>query len=147
SWWPHPLPPRRPGTEPAGHRARQQRAHRRIAPVVPGPPTTGNPLTEQDQVRCSTAPRGRRRSARRGPGCWGRGPAPGRAARVWQSAHMADAPRAPLPTSFRRFWAGEAVSDLGSWITLLALQALVVTDLHAGATGTGLLSAARWLLY
>ncbi|WP_277050252.1 MFS transporter [Ruania albidiflava] len=60
---------------------------------------------------------------------------------------MADAPRAPLPTSFRRFWAGEAVSDLGSWITLLALQALVVTDLHAGATGTGLLSAARWLPY
>ncbi len=63
---------------------------------------------------------------------------------------MPDSPGAagaPLPRSFRRFWAGEAVSDLGSWITLLALQALVVTTLHAGATGTGLLSAARWLPY
>ena len=66
---------------------------------------------------------------------------------MWQSAHMAGNPGEGLPRMFRRFWAGEAVSEFGSWITLLALQALVVTDLAAGATGTGLLSAARWLPY
>lgn len=53
----------------------------------------------------------------------------------------------PLPRAFRWFWAGEAISDLGSWITLLALQAVVVTTLATGPTGTGLLSAARWLPY
>ncbi|WP_022918489.1 MFS transporter [Ruania albidiflava] len=60
---------------------------------------------------------------------------------------MAEIPGHALPAAFRRFWAGEAISDLGSWVTLLALQALVVTNLQAGATGTGLLSAARWLPY
>lgn len=60
---------------------------------------------------------------------------------------MAEIPGPALPAAFRRFWAGEAISDLGSWVTLLALQALVVTNLQAGATGTGLLSAARWLPY
>lgn len=60
---------------------------------------------------------------------------------------MAGTPGQGLPRMFRRFWAGEAVSEFGSWISLLALQALVVTDLAAGATGTGLLSAARWLPY
>lgn len=53
----------------------------------------------------------------------------------------------PLSRAFRWFWAGEAVSGFGSWITLLALQAIVVTNLQAGAIGTGLLSAARWLPY
>ncbi len=60
---------------------------------------------------------------------------------------MAEIPGHALPAAFRRFWASEAISDLGSWVTLLALQALVVTNLQAGATGTGLLSAARWLPY
>ncbi|WP_147918103.1 MFS transporter [Ruania zhangjianzhongii] len=60
---------------------------------------------------------------------------------------MGSEPGGELPRVFRWFWAGEAVSGLGSWITLLALQALVVTELQAGATGTGLLSAARWLPY
>ena len=60
---------------------------------------------------------------------------------------MADGPGGGFPRVFRRFWAGEAVSEFGSWISLLALQALVVTDLAAGPTGTGLLSAARWLPY
>lgn len=52
-----------------------------------------------------------------------------------------------LPRAFRWFWVGEGVSDFGSWITLLALDVLVVKSLHAGTTGTGLLSAARWLPY
>ena len=52
-----------------------------------------------------------------------------------------------MPRSFAWFWAGEGVSGFGSWITLLALDALVVKSLHAGTVGTGLLSAARWLPY
>ncbi|SEE97125.1 MFS transporter [Ruania alba] len=60
---------------------------------------------------------------------------------------MSASPAEPLPRKFRWFWAGEAVSGFGAWITLLALQALVVTHLEAGTTGTGLLSAARWLPY
>lgn len=76
-----------------------------------------------------------------------RNASPGSRAWVWQSAHMADGPGGGLPRLFRRFWAGEAVSEFGSWISLLALQALVVTELAAGPTGTGLLSAARWLPY
>ncbi|WP_018155354.1 MFS transporter [Demetria terragena] len=48
---------------------------------------------------------------------------------------------------FRWFWAGEAVSGLGSWISFVILQVIVVTTLQAGSVGTGLLSAARWLPY
>ncbi|WP_199521218.1 MFS transporter [Jiangella anatolica] len=51
------------------------------------------------------------------------------------------------PPGFRRFWAGEAVSGLGSYVTLLALQTLVVLDLEGGATEVGWVSSARWLPY
>ncbi|SDU68647.1 MFS transporter [Jiangella alkaliphila] len=51
------------------------------------------------------------------------------------------------PPGFRRFWAGEAVSGLGSYVTLLALQTLVVLDLDGGATEVGWVSSARWLPY
>ncbi len=51
------------------------------------------------------------------------------------------------PPGFRRFWAGESVSGFGTYVTLLALQTLVVIDLDGGATQTGWLSAARWLPY
>lgn len=51
------------------------------------------------------------------------------------------------PPGFRRFWAGEAVSGLGTYAALLALQTLVVLDLGGGPTETGWLSAARWLPY
>lgn len=51
------------------------------------------------------------------------------------------------PPGFRRFWAGEAVSGLGSYVTLLALQTLVVLDLGGGATEVGWVSSARWLPY
>jgi predicted MFS family arabinose efflux permease len=51
------------------------------------------------------------------------------------------------PPGFRRFWAGEAVSGLGTYVTLLALQVLVVVDLGGGPVQTGWLSSARWLPY
>lgn len=51
------------------------------------------------------------------------------------------------PPGFRRFWAGEAVSGLGSYVTLLALQTLVVLDLDGGAAQVGWVSSARWLPY
>lgn len=51
------------------------------------------------------------------------------------------------PAGFRRFWLGEAVSGVGTWVSLLALQTIVVVTLGGGATETGWLSAARWLPY
>ncbi len=50
-------------------------------------------------------------------------------------------------TTFRRFWWGEAVSGMGTPITTLALQTLVLVTLGGGATEVGLLSSARWLPY
>lgn len=54
---------------------------------------------------------------------------------------------AALPRAFRWFWAAEAVSGFGSWMTILALQVLVIEYLHAGAAGVGWMNAARWLPY
>src|SRR5699024_3973312 len=45
------------------------------------------------------------------------------------------------PPGFRRFWLGEAVSGVGTWVSLLALQTIVVVTLGGGATETGWLSA------
>ena len=47
--------------------------------------------------------------------------------------------------SFVLFWRAHAVSGLGTYVTLLALQALVVLDLGGSATEVGWLSSARWL--
>ncbi|HEX5087675.1 MAG TPA: MFS transporter [Nocardioides sp.] len=49
--------------------------------------------------------------------------------------------------SFLLFWRANAVSAFGMYITLLALQALVVLTLHGSATEVGWLSSARWLPY
>lgn len=54
---------------------------------------------------------------------------------------------AALPRAFRWFWAGETVSGFGSWITMIALQVIVVDHLHAGTVGLGWLNASRWLPY
>ncbi|HEY0948979.1 MFS transporter, partial [Nocardioides sp.] len=48
---------------------------------------------------------------------------------------------------FARFWWGEAVSGLGTAITTLALQTVVLTTLHGGTTEVGWLNSARWLPY
>ncbi|WP_151082519.1 MFS transporter [Nocardioides cynanchi] len=51
-----------------------------------------------------------------------------------------------FPTrSFRLYWRAEAVSSFGTYITLLALQTLVVLTLHGSAAQVGWLNAARWL--
>lgn len=52
----------------------------------------------------------------------------------------------PSP-GFRWFWAGETVSALGSYVTLLALQTLVVLTLDGTAQDIGWLNSSRWLPY
>ena len=47
------------------------------------------------------------------------------------------------PPWFGRFWAGETVSAFGSYITLLALQTLVVLTLDGTAQQVGWMSSAR----
>ncbi len=48
---------------------------------------------------------------------------------------------------FRRYWRADAVSGFGTYVTLFALQALVVLTLDGTATDVGWLNAARWLPY
>ena len=48
---------------------------------------------------------------------------------------------------FGRYWRADAVSGLGTYVTLFALQALVVLTLHGTAIQVGWLNAARWLPY
>lgn len=52
-----------------------------------------------------------------------------------------------LPPDFVRFWWGEAVSGMGTAVTTLALQTLVVVTMAGGATEVGWLNTARWLPY
>ncbi len=49
--------------------------------------------------------------------------------------------------SFRLYWRAEAVSSFGTYITLLALQTLVVLTLHGSAGEVGWLNSVRWLPY
>lgn len=54
----------------------------------------------------------------------------------------------PFPSrDFRRFWWGETVSSFGSYVTLLALQTVVVLTLDGTAQDVGWLNSARWLPY
>ena len=52
-----------------------------------------------------------------------------------------------LPAEFGRFWWGEAVSGVGSAITYLALQTLVLVTLGGSAAQVGWLNSSRWLPY
>ena len=49
--------------------------------------------------------------------------------------------------SFVRYWRATAVSGLGTYVTVFALQALVVLTLDGTAADVGWLNAARWLPY
>ncbi len=49
--------------------------------------------------------------------------------------------------AFLLYWRAEAVSGFGTYVTLLALQTLVVLSLHGSATQVGWLNSARWLPY
>jgi MFS family permease len=51
------------------------------------------------------------------------------------------------PRGFTRFWWGEAVSSFGTYVTLLALQTLVILTLDGSAQEVGWLNSARWLPY
>lgn len=63
------------------------------------------------------------------------------------SSTPSDAEGPALPAQFRRFWWGEAVSGVGSAVTGLALQTIVLVTLAGGAAEVGWLNAARWLPY
>lgn len=52
-----------------------------------------------------------------------------------------------LSGSFQRYWRASAVSALGTYVTLFALQTLVVLTLDGTASDVGLVNAARWLPY
>ncbi|HEU5043418.1 MAG TPA: MFS transporter [Nocardioidaceae bacterium] len=49
--------------------------------------------------------------------------------------------------SFLLYWRADAVSGLGTYVTLLALQMLVVVTLHGSALQVGWLNSVRWLPY
>lgn len=49
--------------------------------------------------------------------------------------------------SFLLFWSADAVSGLGTYVTLFALQTLVVLTLHGSALQVGWLNSVRWLPY
>ncbi len=46
-----------------------------------------------------------------------------------------------------RYWRADAVSGFGTYVTLFALQTMVVITLHGSAADIGWLNAARWLPY
>lgn len=50
-------------------------------------------------------------------------------------------------SGFGRLWTASTASAFGSYVTVLAVQVLVVDTLDAGAAEVGLVSAARWLPY
>lgn len=52
-----------------------------------------------------------------------------------------------LPRAFWLYWQAEAVSGFGTYITLLALQTLVVLTLHGSVVQVGWLNATRWMPY
>lgn len=52
-----------------------------------------------------------------------------------------------ISESFLRYWRATAVSGLGTYVTVFALQALVVLTLDGTAADVGWLNAARWLPY
>lgn len=52
-----------------------------------------------------------------------------------------------ISRSFLHYWRAGAVSGLGTYVTLFALQALVVLTLDGTASDVGWLNATRWLPY
>lgn len=49
--------------------------------------------------------------------------------------------------AFVRFWIADAVSNLGTFVSGLALQLLLIQTLHANQTELGLIRTAQWLPY
>ena len=53
----------------------------------------------------------------------------------------------PRNAAFVRFWVADAVSNLGTFVSALALQLLLIETLHADQTELGIVRAATWLPY
>ncbi len=53
----------------------------------------------------------------------------------------------PVQAAFVRFWIADAVSNLGTFVSALALQLLLIETLHADQTALGVVRAAQWLPY
>lgn len=61
---------------------------------------------------------------------------------------MTHGPGQSFPSAeFTRFWWGETVSSFGTYVTLLALQTIVVLNLDGTAQDVGWMSSARWFPY
>lgn len=60
---------------------------------------------------------------------------------------MSTGPVAFPTAAFTRFWWAESVSTFGSYVSLIALQTLVVLTLDGDAQDVGWLNSARWLPY
>lgn len=60
---------------------------------------------------------------------------------------MASSERLRDRPAFVGFWTAATVSGFGTYITTLAVQVVVVVTPQEGATGVGLVNAARWLPY
>lgn len=52
-----------------------------------------------------------------------------------------------ITRGYARFWTASTVSDLGTQVTVVAMQVLVLETLRGSATDVGLLNAARWVPY
>jgi len=63
-----------------------------------------------------------------------------------REARRGTSPQA-FPRDFLLYWRADAVSGLGTYVTVFALQALVVLTLDGTAEDVGWLNAARWLPY
>ena len=60
---------------------------------------------------------------------------------------MADGTRGTRNTAFARYWLADAVSNLGTFVSTLALQLLLIESLGADQTALGVVRAAQWLPY
>lgn len=60
---------------------------------------------------------------------------------------MSTGPAAFPTAAFTRFWWAESVSSFGGYVSLVALQTLVVLTLDGDAQDVGWLNSARWLPY
>jgi len=56
-------------------------------------------------------------------------------------------PEVEQQSAFARFWAADAVSSLGTAVSTLALQLLLIRSLHATPTDLGFVLGAQWLPY
>ena len=50
-------------------------------------------------------------------------------------------------SGYTRFWWAESVSQFGTYFTTVAIQVLIVANMHGSAADVGLVSGARWLPY